>query len=214
MLTTLSSFCETKDSISDLYVPISALDQVLYIQKYEPYSASEIAKYIMEENISGQALNRVYQNVELFNIGFYRLINNEIEDLIKLEEYSFVQAIHKRDLYENLDGQYRYVIRSTFDIRTYGTADTEGVKYYIYDQQNHIRYKEVVSLTGLLNGIYKTIKQRKYNIDLVENQLNQYFEKTLPKPKTKTPAPKAVKIILGTIVYGFAQWGIIVVANL
>lgn len=210
LLLAIDSHANGIDSLSPYFFPHTYSDEVIYLQKYEPYIYSDVAQYALEEGLTGQKLDILYENVAVFNYSLYRIINNNIDDLVERKQYSFIQALHMRDLVENVKGDIRYIIKSTFDYKASFIAK-DKLEFYLYDQSLGIRYKSVESIEVLLEAINETRLYLKKNLSHTPESTNNFFDKSLPK--AKEPMKAGTKFFIGTLLYAIAQSMIIVLVN-
>ncbi len=147
---------ETKESNS--YLPLDCLDKKIYVEKYEPITSFEIAQAINarengSDNDSINGKSQIIEGANFFNLILYRKINNQITELTISQKDSLLEAVHKRDRVENINGNYRYLVLSDFSFTAFDEKSKVNPGYYLYDQETNTKYQTFPTVESLLSSI-------------------------------------------------------------
>lgn len=210
-LSAISHSQEEKDiTESDSYLPLECLDQKIYIEKYEPITSFEIAQAINDRENSSEkdSINgktQILEGANFFNLILYRKINNQITDLTTATKDTLIEAVHKRDRQENINGNYRYLVLTDFSFTAFDEKSKVNPGYYLFDQENNIKYQTYPTVESVLSAIELARKRRSWGdqerLDAFLEPYNRRDQQRAYKiQREKKPMNIIYLLIIGTII--------------
>lgn len=232
----------------DIYIPKAFLLEKIYLCKYDIITPQELASilnpdydslFLSKKPIPEPALhyqlsldlkhkiansdknNSIIENYEAYNLIYYRKLNYEISNLVtKYSKRLKVNILHERDLTEN-SKTIQFVVKSTNTSEDILKETDYQTSWYIYDQINHVAYKEFPNLESFLKTLTGlTVNCSTNEIEkMSETEVQFYTDKYLPATKSNKTADKkemskGAKWTLGILAYAVFQTGIIILSNL
>ncbi|XOV66103.1 MAG: hypothetical protein ACFHU9_10745 [Fluviicola sp.] len=206
VLCTGNSLSQTMEKSN--WLPIDCLDDTLYLQKYEPFTSHEIGvtmsdllSHATDKEDTMMVQDLVLSGAEFFNLVLYRKINNGIDEVIKSSEDLPLIAVHKTDLNENINSNYRYVIRSTFTLESFDSQNQYRYGYHIYDIENDVHYRNYPTLAMLIESLSYSRDLKSRENTLSQTKLDRKLtDKALKPAKRKR---NATRVLLGVCYAAF-----------
>jgi hypothetical protein len=203
VLILLSSVFNGRAQTIDAIIPIESLNGPFCIEKYEPITNYKIGITIRQsmllsssDSSSIESKNEILAGAEFFNLVLYRKINNSIDELIASRKDSLFLSSHKRDIEEKGDTNYRYIIRSGFNIDAFDPKTEHVDGYYIYDTKKMKKCLSFPSLESLVKAIDHSIEYVDRRVSTSQSQLDRHIIRKAYRPT------RAKGFIGGVFLYG------------
>ncbi len=199
-------------TVSSSWIPKELKNELLYLEKYSEISTEESVEIIKYAGGGSESRDEYLENIYLYNLVWRRKINSGIQAVIDKYELSTLSVSTTRDIRENLNNNIRFILKAEYSSEELVKGKSYSPRFYIYDQQDDIRYLSYPSLEAFLKSYksYNWYADNRITAETSQETIDDYIERNIPNERKPLMSKSTRTTILGSMVFvGLAILGYI-----